>query len=1134
MFIARFFLPLCLLSLLLQTASAAQSAPVRTPADFPLGENARLRLEPNGLLRLDDLSFLMDYREAGRGTRQDSSGALGPAADQPRLDPDQHWSLEAAFKPRTSAHPLDFHETLERTGPDSARLTIALAANHPDSPVHAMRWIAQLPETTFAGRSIRLGARSVLLPDKPVGRFDLATARGETVSIPLEHGTLELRGNFNVLVADNRYYGQGYFSLILETRVTDEAPATRAFTCDYVYRPHTFDPVDFRAAANRGFADDVAGDRAGGWTDEGHGHDLRTFPLGEQTLLDVPFAIIDPAQNHGRSALVFSGPQRPYFIDRAELAPPANAPRVLYLLHAYAWDQPQDAPIGTLVATHPDGSTTTLAVQAHRDAGNWTAPHDAPNGRLAWRGSTPRFSGVGLYLSRFELPGKPVTRLTVEGSGQAVWMIAGLTTSPDPVPPFPPLAANALVLAAGPDWQPLDFAHDVASGSILDFSSLLDAPAGKHGPVLVRDGHFYFENQPDQRVRFFGTNLNYATNVIDHELADRLATRLAAYGYNSARIHHYDAVLLKTPAAHSHDIDPEKLDRLDYLFAALKSRGLYINIDLFSTRHFAAGEIDEVPARTRNGIKSAVPVSPSAQRAWEQFALKLLTHRNPYTGLTWAEDPALVGICPINENVLSATWASASSDASIAQLYQRRFAEWLEAQNLPPPSERDRALAFARFLSERQETSRASVAAFLKTNLGVRAPLTDVNHRDYKPLALARDHLDYVDIHRYWDHPNFAGAQWGLPYLHLDEPALARAAELPRQLFPARIVGLPFASTEFNYTYPNRYRAESGPLFGAYAAFQDWDAIYRFAYNGNLVEHLVEPSPIMSFNSSNDPVATLADRLIALLFLRGDVAPSTNLIAFEINPATAFASPEALGSYSDDVSKLGLVSALGTVVTGNARSDPRRLLATVTEPGGRGTLDAPSFEETPDLPQRILAADILNTDRFDPAAGRYRSDTGELDLDVPGGRFSVLTPRTEVFMLTKPDTAAGPILLARTDGPAMVSVSAMDGQPLATSRRLLVLHLTDVQNTGARFRDETRKILEDWGSAPLLVRRGTAELTLRLALPADAAPRAWRLSPSGQRLGEIPVQFDAAGLRFTAHATSPDGPALAYEIELAR
>ena len=39
----------------------------------------------------------------------------------------------------------------------------------------------------------------------------------------------------------------------------------------------------------------------------------------------------------------------------------------------------------------------------------------------------------------------------------------------------------------------------------LDFSHLLDAPAGKHGHVTVKDGHFYFAD--GTRARFIGFNL---------------------------------------------------------------------------------------------------------------------------------------------------------------------------------------------------------------------------------------------------------------------------------------------------------------------------------------------------------------------------------------------------------------------------------------------------------------------------------------------------------------------------------------------------------------------------------------------------------------------------------------------------
>jgi len=57
--------------------------------------------------------------------------------------------------------------------------------------------------------------------------------------------------------------------------------------------------------ANRGFRDEVAGDGVGGWTDQG-GNDFRHMPVGDQMLCGVPFRILDPAKNGGKSCLVLN------------------------------------------------------------------------------------------------------------------------------------------------------------------------------------------------------------------------------------------------------------------------------------------------------------------------------------------------------------------------------------------------------------------------------------------------------------------------------------------------------------------------------------------------------------------------------------------------------------------------------------------------------------------------------------------------------------------------------------------------------------------------------------------------------------------------------------------------------------
>ena len=50
----------------------------------------------------------------------------------------------------------------------------------------------------------------------------------------------------------------------------------------------------------------------------------------------------------------------------------------------------------------------------------------------------------------------------------------------------------------GDDWVPLKYIKTPASGGVLDFSTqpYLHRPAGKFGRVVVRNGHFEFENLP--------------------------------------------------------------------------------------------------------------------------------------------------------------------------------------------------------------------------------------------------------------------------------------------------------------------------------------------------------------------------------------------------------------------------------------------------------------------------------------------------------------------------------------------------------------------------------------------------------------------------------------------------------------
>ena len=70
---------------------------------------------------------------------------------------------------------------------------------------------------------------------------------------------------------------------------------------------------------------------------------------------------------------------------------------------------------------------------------------------------------------------------------------------------------------------------------VLDYSHLLDAPAGKHGFVGTKNGHLYFED--GTRARFLGFNVATRSNTPDHETADKMAERFASMGVNIIRLH---------------------------------------------------------------------------------------------------------------------------------------------------------------------------------------------------------------------------------------------------------------------------------------------------------------------------------------------------------------------------------------------------------------------------------------------------------------------------------------------------------------------------------------------------------------------------------------------------------------------
>ncbi len=217
---------------------------------------------------------------------------------------------------------------------------------------------------------------------------------------------------------------------------------------------------------------------------------------------------------------------------------------------------------------------------------------------------------------------------------------------------------------------------------------LLDAPAGKHGFVRVQDGHFATDAGP---IRFHGTNLTGPANFPARAAADKLAARLARFGINCVRLHFMDtwyvnfmpqptqAILADDTQTQRH-LDPKQLDKLDYMIAAFKKRGIYTNINLHVGRTLDERdgfENAQALPWANKGVGQFVPRMIELQK---EYAQKLLTHVNPYTGNAYTDEPCVAMIEISNEDSLTHHYYNGTFDRlpdPYATQLRRQWNVWL-------------------------------------------------------------------------------------------------------------------------------------------------------------------------------------------------------------------------------------------------------------------------------------------------------------------------------------------------------------------------------------------------------------------------------------------------------------------------
>ncbi|HOF17291.1 MAG TPA: carbohydrate binding domain-containing protein [Phycisphaerae bacterium] len=340
-----------------------------------------------------------------------------------------------------------------------------------------------------------------------------------------------------------------------------------------------------------------------------------------------------------------------------------------------------------------------------------------------------------------------------------------------------------------------------------------------------------------------------------------------------------------------------------------------------------------------------------------------------------------------------------------------------------------RELDRMRFLAETEKAYFSGMRGFVRDDLGCKALVTGTIV--FGPLGLwAQGEMDFIDAHAYWQHPHFPGRPWDPgnwivePRAMVDKPG---QSTLPG-LASARQAGKPFTVSEYNHPAPNPYQAECVPMIAAFAACQDWDGVWLFAYS-----HRTGANGFDHYDSFFDIAA---------------------------NP-----------------SKWGFVPA-GTALFRNGRASRESQTIRGVDWLRRGEDELAALHAK--YGSNLLRAAVYDYERV---MGLSRTKNGEgfvwtknpTGWTWTAGDGALLTAGgPDAFVLVtkgKPDVESGNRF-------AVVTATPLDGKALDDSKRLLVAVCARCENTDMKFSADLRTVGRKWGKGPVRVEIPRMEIPL--------------------------------------------------------
>jgi hypothetical protein len=881
-----------------------------------------------------------------------------------------------------------------------------------------------------------------------------------------------------------------------------------------------FSPIPLAPVANRELTDEAAGDDRGGWTDQGKENCLTGFPRGSQRFKGIPFDIVEK----GPAALMFGSKHLSTLPTTAELTLAPVKAEMLYLLATYAWGG--EGTVAAIDVHYEDGEKQTLALTWGERIGGWWNPKDLEQATVAWKGQNGLGVDIGVYLIPFRLsrPHKAVKALTMtathEGGSLAV---LGIT--------FGEVPAEKLV--QGPQtwqsvqtnmdgWFPIRLPYDRDTVAAWEKGFLPMKPAGAHGWLRADQERLVFEDGTP--IRFKGAVLCGPAIYPPKSAARHFVRRLKKFGVNQVRFHSLmDAFL--DDGKDTRKINETRLDKFDLFVSELKKAGIYVKVSMLFSHRWGPETGVILADKIQPLNNTQYTFDRRHQELYLEFLRKFFAHRNPYTGLTYAEDPVFCMFKVVNESSLffNTDGLPGPYRVKLQELWNawlkkkygsdaRLFDAWQVPGEGPPvhaqtekltaetvalrgvndlanirPAEVKRARDQTQFYYELERDWFAKVRDAVRAT-GSRALVQGSSWGGPGYLqeiqTAVNANFDFVGKHSYWLHPHVQGG-WGPTQVTFDNLPITK---FPRDNFFNFIyqqpAGKPFTCTEWTFPLPNDYNAEAAPFMAAYGALQGLAANHRF-----VVGDVDAPGFLnTTFGMFENPGQMAAEPLAYFLYVRGDVQQAPVIYRNALD-ATALHDPlrkrkmKTVESDTRFAMKFGgLACPADTAFIGRVETsfDPRKYPA---------IWDQKTYQKCHDQEARTIT-----------------SVTGELIWNYDQGWIRVNTPKTQGVLgfLNNQTFKAGGLTMTLNDAYAVVHFTSLDNQPLTKSRSILVSLIGRTRNTGQLFgkRGDVYRY-EKQGDAPILMEPVTADFTLK------TSAKNWRVTPLTFNGDALPDQTTA-------------------------